>query len=447
MKGRVVAAVAVLLSLSWFLLKAYHSSFPSYIHQIEATPFHLVVFYVCVGAFLLFLFQLLLLPKTRSQVEGRAIVAPDVIREGEQALQLGDVQTARSLLNEIDVNAAEYGMRLKLEGDLSVLTGDLKSAEEFYQQSLTRLSGASQSPVLLALGHLYEHTERAERAEDLYREVLQHVPGAMEPLLRLRTLMIGEQDWQQALLFQEHLEERFPELLENPDERRIRTGIRFELARLEFEHESWKTALALVKNVIRLDEQFVPATLLLGDIQEKMENDTAAFRAWERGYKATGHPILLQRIYEAFLLRNMPERAIESLRSSIERAPDDPVPEFCLADLYMKLEMVPEAIRVFERVDHETPDWILNKVRLADAYRKGGQEIKAARVCQNLLDTREPLSLLLWKCTECDAGYSEYRALCISCSSWNTLILNNSKAGRVDFGHGESTRPRLRSTK
>ncbi len=236
-------------------------------------------------------------------------------------------------------------------------------------------------------------------------------------------------------------------MLENPEERKIRTGIRYELARLEYEHESWKSALALVKNVIRLDERFVPANLLLGDIQEKMENDTAAFRAWERGYGVTGHPVLLQRIYEAFLLRNMPERAIESLRSSIEHASDDPVPEFCLADLYMKLEMIPEAIRVFERVDHEAPDWILNRVRLADAYRKAGQEIKAARICGDLLDTREPLSLLLWKCSECDAGYSEYRALCISCSSWNTLNLNNSKAGRVDFSYGESTRPRLRSTK
>lgn len=371
---------------------------------------------------------------------------PGVIRDAEHALQLGDTRKARALLSEIDPGSAEYGMRLKLEGDLSVQTGDLKAAEELYQQGLSLVSHEWQPPVLLALAHLYEHTDRPERAEDLYREVLQSVPGAMEPLLRLRSLMIREQDWRQALMFQETLEEQFPELLENLEEQRIRTGIRYELARLEFERESWKTALALVKNVIRLHDEFVPAHLLLGDIQEKMENDTAAFRAWERGYSATHHPVLLQRIYEAFLLRNMPERAIESLRSSIEHAPDDPVPEFCLADLYMKLEMIPEAIRVFERVDHESPDWVLNRVRLAEAYRKAGQEVKAARVCGDLLDAREPLSLVLWKCTECDAGYSEYRALCVSCSSWNTLVLNNSKAGRVDFGYDLSTRPRLRST-
>ncbi len=176
MKGRIGAAVAVLLSLFWLILKAYHSSFPSYIQQIEATPFPLVVFYVCVGAFLMFLFQLLLLPKTRSQRESHPAVPTDVIRDAEHALQLGDVQAVRSLLSEMDARGADPGMRLKLEGDLSVQTGDLKSAEEFYQQSLTRLSGVSQSPALLALGHLYEHTDRVERAEDLYREVCSTCP-------------------------------------------------------------------------------------------------------------------------------------------------------------------------------------------------------------------------------------------------------------------------------
>lgn len=439
------AAAAVLLFLFLLVLQAYHSSLISYLQlsQIESTSFPLVVFYLCVGAFLMFLVQSFFFARRvpRAPIKHE----PDPLRAADAAVQLGDLHNAKAYLKQIPTDHPDAWLRMKLEGDVAAQMGQLDQAEEDYRNSLSHAPAEGYPIVSLALAHLYEETNRQDRAEELFRETLERAPGALEPLLRLRTFMIREQDWRQALEFQEFLEDRYSEALFSPAEQRTGVGIRFELARSEAEVRSWKTALALLKHVIRVDEKFTPAHLLLGDVQGKLENDTAAFRAWEKGYALTGHPVLLQHICEAFLMRGLPDRAIEFLRTRIEHAPEDAIPEFCLADLYMKLEMVQDAIRIYERVDQKAPNWLLNKVRMAEACRKAGQDLRAARIMGSLLDALDPT--LLWKCSECDAGHSDYTALCLACFGWNTLVLNDHQAGKVEVPYGDSIRPRLQSKK
>jgi len=277
------------------------------------------------------------------------------------------------------------------------------------------------------------------RAQDFYREVLRFAPLSLEAVLRLRMLAVSDQKWRDALHWQEYLEHHLPRRLSDPEEEMKGVGIRFELAESEFRNDAYRTAQALLKYVLRMENAFVPAHLLSGEILEKMQNPSAAMRAWERGFERTKAPVLLQRIGDQLLRQGKPEKAIEYLRSAAAANPHDLLLEFCLADLFMRMEMVPESIHMFEHIQQAAPDWYLVAIRLASLYRRTGQPERAADLLQRMIGTGELISGFPWKCYICNTTYPEYRSLCLECLSWNGVNIHQNQAVHMESMNEKST--------
>src|SRR5262249_36286852 len=184
-----------------------------------------------------------------------------------------------------------------------------------------------------------------------------------------------------------------------------------------------------LKHILRMSDSFTPVYLVTGDVHEKMENFAAAMKIWEKGFRATSSPALLQRMGGYFLSRDLPEQAIECYRRAIFVHPDDPILEFCLGALYRKLEMNQEAIKIFEVLDKRNPGWMLNRVMLASLQARSGQFEKAARTYHEIFDSGEIASILFWQCYNCNTTYVEYESFCVECLSWNTVNLNHTMAG------------------
>jgi tetratricopeptide (TPR) repeat protein len=408
--------------------------------QLESKLIYLILSAVALGALLLFLLVSLFPVRSRTHgvqldpMAGRRPVRK--ISQIQIALQLGNIQKAQELLSSIRDSDPDYWQVRKILGDLHAEKGQWAQALEEYREGLNHCTGQEQALLLFSLGNVFEQQDQIDQARESYKQALQDAPNALEILFRLRSLAVREEDWTEAMNWQEVIEQEEPQ--ENTQESGWKIGIRYQLAKLAAESGNWKSCHALLKYISRMTVYFTPAYLLHGEIQEKQGNFGAAAKILEEGYARTQNPAILKRIAESFLIQNQPQRAIDHLREILRNHPSDPRAAFCLGDLYRKLEMATEATRVFESIRQKHPDWLLNNIALADLYARAGENGKALELYKGIADDSEKLSVQPWQCYNCNTTYTDYREFCVLCYEWNSVNLNQNKAGMMDFKYEKS---------
>ena len=445
MRNRWIGILFTLLFLIFLVSATRQLGAPfldSRLFQLESKLLYVVLSSVAVGALLLFLLVTFFPPWTKkleARLPGPFATPSRKLVQVQIALQLGDWRQAMDLLSQVRETDADYWYALKIKGDLHAEKGEWAEAGQYYRNALNHSSGLEHAVILLALGILFEQQDQMEQARDLYTQVLQSSPQSMEAIHRLRNLAVREQDWKEAMTWQEMKEQLFLQETETPQESNWKIGIRYELARSAAQTANYKTAQALLKYIFRLTDYFTPAYLLHGEIHERQQSSILALRHYEEGFLKTQHPAILKKIGETLLLQNHPQRAIELFREVVWNHPEDPRVAFCLGDLYRKLEMTQEATKILEGIHQKYPDWLLNNIALAELYDRTGQKEKALQLYKGLADGEEVLPTQPWQCYNCNTTYMEYKAFCIFCFEWNSVNLNQNKAGTLDFGHEKST--------
>ncbi|MCI0415939.1 tetratricopeptide repeat protein [bacterium] len=445
MRNRWIGILFTLLFLIFLITAARRLGAPfldSHLFQLESKLLYIVLTSIAFGALLLFLLVTFFPPWTK-KFETNISLPPAApsrkLVQIQMALQLGDWRKAMDLLSKVRETDADYWYALKIKGDLHAEKGEWVEATKYYRNALNHSSGQEQAVLLLSLGIVFEQQDQIEQARDLYMQVLHSSPQSMEAIHRLRNLAVREQDWKEAMTWQEMKEQLFLQETETPQESNWKIGIRYELARSATQSTNYKTSQALLKYIFRLTDYFTPAYLLQAEIHEKQENSILALRTYEEGFLKTQSPAILKKIGETFLLQNLPQRAIELFREVVWTHPEDPRAAFCLGDLYRKLEMTEEATKIFEGIHQKHPDWLLNNITLAELCDRSGKKEQALQLYRGLTDGAEVLSAQPWQCYNCNTTHSEYSGFCIFCFEWNSINLNQNKAGTLDFGHEKST--------
>ncbi|MCI0442631.1 tetratricopeptide repeat protein [bacterium] len=447
MRGRTGLAAASILLLFIFLILARLDPnthlFDLRYFKFETSFYFVSIIVLGLGAFIMFLFFAGLSPirSRQSTVQVTAqldkVEISDLATSAQIALEAGDIGRALALIAEITPDHPDHWLAKKIAADIAVFSGSNLKAEQLYQQSIRDGSGEKKIPALFALAELCEEEGRSEEAEELYKRVLRILPGATGAILRLRSIAISNEKWGQALGWQEALERESQTDSEDSEQRLMEgAGIRCELALSELERGSIKTASALMKHVSRMTDSYPQAYLVSGEIQQKASGPTAGFRIWDRGFRETFSPVLLTRIGEYFLSGGLPEDAIEYYQNAARLRADDPAIQYCLAELHARLEMNREAIKLFENVWRNNPEWPVAAKALADLYRKSGQDEKAAVLLAQIVDSQS--IVLQWQCYNCSIAYNEYQGYCVECSRWNTIRFNLEQAG---FGVEDAKSP------
>lgn len=437
----VVTALAVLLLLILAVLKTESGLLDIRSFQFDSKLFYIITVSVALGA--LFMFVLFVFfPSKGMDIPPRKAIAPPPrmssrIREAEVAIRLGDMERGIELLEAIPSGDPEYWNALKRKADLALAMDHWEDAEKLYRRSLDAAGPGEKPFVMLDQAEFYAGHGMRDRALELYREIVRVEPQGAVAAFSLREHYLREKDWEEALVWQEHLEDHFPDLLSGAEEANRRIGIRYSLALAEFERGSLDTAQALLKHISRLTDSFVPAYLLAGEILERENSDSAAMKMWERGFRGTGSPAVLQRIGEFLLSQGLPEKAIEFVRDAAILPAAGPEYEYCLADLYMKMEMTAEAMKILQRIEQRYPEWMVVRKLLADLYRKNGQVEKAYALLSTMLEQAEDSAAWrLWACDKCNTTHKTYQACCEGCGNWNSVRINWKQAGKEKDDYG-----------
>jgi lipopolysaccharide biosynthesis regulator YciM len=193
-----------------------------------------------------------------------------------------------------------------------------------------------------------------------------------------------------------------------------------EAGRTELAHGRPAAALAHFRAALRVDRDYLPSLVALGDAYEAAGEHREAVRAWERA--AETHPALplLARLERAYRDEARPSRMIALYQDAVNRAGDDLALAVALGRVYLELEMLDEAADQLEKVEVRAPDLSLVHAYLGAVFERRGETAAAFEEYRRALRLGHAFE---WPhaCAACGATVAGWRERCERCRRWNTV--------------------------
>ncbi len=280
--------------------------------------------------------------------------------------------------------------------------------------------------VMFSLAADYEEAKRYDDALKVYKEILAKDASNLTALIKMRDLY-------QKLVLWEELYEAQRRLLANPlspleqevEHRRL-VGFKYEFGRSLLEAGDMERAKKIFRGVIKLDKDFIPAYLGLGEVYFEEDKAKETAELLEKAYKMTSSILLLHRLEDLYLRQGEPGKAIEMYTQALAWKPQDIQLKFFLGKLYYRLEMVDEAFDILSSVDwgdKEFPD--VHKL-LGNIYLRRGSLGLAASEFKKALGFKKQI-IIPYVCSNCDLRTTDWSGRCPNCGKWNTFGVNLEK--------------------
>ena len=234
-----------------------------------------------------------------------------------------------------------------------------------------------------------------------------------------RDALIERRRWADALAAQTQL---LPAVAreEKAVEEAILAGLHYEIGRERLERGDLAGATSQLKEALRVQPDFVPAALLLGEAHLKAGEPRDALRVWERAAEAPQPALpVLARIEQRHREEGRPTRMISLYRNALDRHPDNLALAFGLGRVYFELAMLDEAAEQFQKMEVRAADLPLIHAYLGAILERRGQFRDAMEEYRRALRLSDSVQ---WPhhCGACGALHPRWVDRCPSCRRWNT---------------------------
>ena len=234
-----------------------------------------------------------------------------------------------------------------------------------------------------------------------------------------RDALIERRRWTDALATQTQL---LPAVAreEKAVEEAILAGLHYEIGRERLERGDLAGATSQLKEALRVQPDFVPAALLLGEAHLKAGEPRDALRVWERAAEAPQPALpVLARIEQRHREEGRPTRMISLYRNALDRHPDNLALAFGLGRVYFELAMLDEAAEQFQKMEVRAADLPLIHAYLGAILERRGQFRDAMEEYRRALRLSDSVQ---WPhhCEACGALHPRWVDRCPSCRRWNT---------------------------
>ncbi len=281
--------------------------------------------------------------------------------------------------------------------------------------------------VMFSLAADYEEAKRYDEALKMYQSIIDRDSSNITALFRLRDLYHRLNNWPELSETQARLVANPLSSQEQEVERRKLIGFRYELGRSVLEKGDLEQARKVFRGVIKLDKDFIPSYLGLGEVYLEEGKAKEAAELWEKAYKMTSSIVLLLRLEDLWLKQGEPGKAIELYKLALTWRPEDMTVKFFLGKLYYRLEMIDEAFDILTSVDwgdRELPD--VHKL-LGNIYLRRGSLGIAASEFKRALGFRKQV-IVPYTCSNCELKTTDWSGRCPNCGKWNTFGVSLEKS-------------------
>ncbi len=312
--------------------------------------------------------------------------------------------------------------------DALLRLGDIYSAEEDFQKANTHYQKAKMiNPdnleTLFAIERLLENTNRWSDALKYIEDILEIDDESLSAMYRKRDILEKQGRWddlvylQKSILKNEHTEK------DKRREQQNLVGYKYEYGRHSLETNQLEKAKKAFKTVLRIDRDFVPATLGLAEVMLREGESEEAVNLLEKAYENSSSKIILARLEDLLITLGEPARLITIYKEGISRNPNDPLTKFFLGKLYYRLEMIDDAFESLLGMDTLGVAYPELHQLLGNIYLRRNQPEKAANEYRKVIEVRKPLRLP-YCCGKCGSSSDEWSGRCSTCKQWDTYQFN-----------------------
>lgn len=347
--------------------------------------------------------------------------ADENYKKGVEALVKGDTNEARELIEKaVKARPSDTGRLITLS--------ETYVRENRHKEALKVLENGFQTNsnsvgLLIAIARCSSETGDAARSARAFAEVLKIDPKNPYALKKLRDYRIDCGEWAEAALLQKAVYEREKDDGLKAKDKRLLTGLIYEAASVDVHNGKLSDAVVKVKEVLKNDNAFMPAHLLLGELLSRQGNTGGAIKVWEKARERypNSEPLFLK-LEDVYLKESAPEKILDRYKREINANPNDTRLRLLLSRLYLRLEMIDNAIEELERLFVEGEDSYYPQILLGEAYLRRKQSNKAAVLFHKALGLdREFLPPFL--CSHCNHNAKTWAPRCPSCGEWNTFYM------------------------
>jgi lipopolysaccharide biosynthesis regulator YciM len=274
--------------------------------------------------------------------------------------------------------------------------------------------------VMFSLAADYEEAKRYDDALKMYKKIISRDSSNLSAIIRMRDLYQRQNQW-------EDLYETQTQVLANPlspseqeVEHRKLVGFKYEFGRHLLEAGDFDRARKIFRGVVKLDKDFIPAYLGLGEVYLEENKTREAAVLWEKAYRMTSSTLLLHRLEDFYLKQGEPGKAIEIYTKAVNWKPQDVTLKFFLGKLYYRLEMVDEAFDALSSVDWGDREYSDVHKLLGNIYLRRGSLGLAASEFKKALGFRKQI-IVPYICSSCNVRTTEWSGRCQNCGKWNTF--------------------------
>jgi lipopolysaccharide biosynthesis regulator YciM len=313
-------------------------------------------------------------------------------------------------------------------GDIAVSEEDFQKAAEYYQKS--RNLNPQNLETLFSMERLMEKTGRWSDALHYLEEILDIDEENLSALYRKRGIFERQGRWddlvsvQKLILKNEHTEK------EKTRERQNLVGYKYEYGRQSLENGDLEKAKKAFRTVLRLDKDFIPATLGLAEVLLREGENEEAVNLLEKSYEETSSMITLARLEDLLINLGEPARLIRIYKNNLLKHPQDLGIKFFLGKLFYRLEMIDDAFETLLSIDTGSAAYPELHQLMGSLYLKRHQSDKAVQEFRKALDMKVALKPL-YCCRECGHITPEWSGRCDSCKKWNTYQFNLDSTCKV----------------
>jgi len=280
--------------------------------------------------------------------------------------------------------------------------------------------------VMFSLAADYEEAKRYDDALEMYNKILSKDASNLTALIRMRDLYQKLNYWEELYETQRRLLAHPVSSSEQEVEHRKLVGFKYEHGRSLLEAGDLERAKKIFRGVIKLDKDFIPAYLGLGEVYIEEDKISDASELWEKAYKMTSSTLLLHRLEDLYLKLGEPGKAIELYKQAMNWKPQDIKIKFFLGKLYYRLEMVDEAFDTLSSVDWGDKDFPDVHKLLGNIYLRRGSLGLAASEFKKALGFRKQI-IIPYTCSNCELRTTDWSGRCPNCGKWNTFGVNLEK--------------------
>ena len=329
---------------------------------------------------------------------------------------------AKELLGEVLTEEPEYLNALLRLGDIAISEEDFQKAREYYQKAWD--INPQSLEALFALERLMERTGRWPDTLRYIEEILEIDEGNLSALYKKRDILERLDRWddlifvQKAIFKNEHTEK------DRNRERQNLVGYKYEYGRYSLENGELEKAKKAFRTVLRLEKDFIPATLGLTEVLLREGETEEAINLLEKGYEQTSSLVILSRLEDLLINVGEPARLIRIYKNNLSKNPQDPLMKFFLGKLYYRLEMIDDAFETLTSIDTGGTAYPDLHQLMGNLYMKRNQIDRAVYEFKRALDVYKPVFSLSYRCKDCGYMSSEWSGRCTNCKKWSTYQFN-----------------------